>query len=347
MLADVSRLNAIWETSTRATRQALLTRLRAQSPLTARALVETTWKSEKADDRAAFVATFATGLSMDDEPFLEAALDDRSKEVRRTAASLLSRLPESRLVQRMIARVQPLVTWKPSPPARIGVTLPDVCDKAMIHDSIEPKPPRHVQIGERVWWLQQMIAAIPLTFWTETWKTTPADLLATARLNAEWCDLLLEGWRMAARNQQDQTWVDALLTAGEITDRTEDLLYLLSPEQCEAHILRLLQTHPEPLQSTHPAFALLMVHRSAWSLDLTRAVLASLRQRTARQPTHYDYLMRSMFHIIATCLAPELLATASAGWPTDSQYWPCWEPDIKNVLALLHFRHDMLKEFSQ
>lgn len=357
LLADVSRINAIWETSDRATRLALLTRLREQSPLIARTLVEATWSSERADDRAAFVATFVTGLSMDDEPFLEAALDDRSREVRRTAASLLSRLPASRLVQRMIVRVQPLVTWNPPrsslpigksrQPAQIEVTLPDGCDKAMIRDGIEPKPPQHLQIGERAWWLQQMISAIPLPFWTQTWNTTPADLLAAARLNAEWGDLLVEGWRMAARNQQDQTWIAALLTAGEITHATEDLLQLLSPEQYEAHILRLLQTHPEPLQSTHPAFALLMAHRSTWSYDLSHAVLASLRQRTTRQTTRHDYLMRSMFPSIAMRLAPEILATASTGWPTDGEYWPCWDPDIKNLLALVRFRHDMLKEFSK
>lgn len=356
VLDDASQFSAIWETGNRATRQALLTRLREQSPLIARTLVAATWSSEKADDRAAFIATFATGLSMDDEPFLEATLDDRSKEVRRTAASLLSRLLASRLVQRMIARVQPLVTWNPprsSLPiwksrqqAWIGVTLPDVCDKAMIRDGIEPKPPRHVQFGERAWWLQQLISVMPLAFWTQTWNTTPVDLLAAAHRDSEWGDLLRDGWATAARNQQDQTWAAALLTAEDITHTTEDLFHLLSPEQREAHILRLLQTHAEPLQSIHPAFALLIAHRSTWSFDLTRAVLASLRQRTARQATSDDYHFRSLFSTVAVRLAPELLASASTGWPTD-KHWSFWADAVEHMLAVLRFRYDMLKEVSE
>ncbi len=357
LLADAAQLHATWETSDRATRQALLTRLREQSPFIARTLVETTWGSEKADDRAAFVATFATGLSMDDEPFLEAALDDRSREVRRTAANLLSRLPASRLVQRMIARVQPLVIWNPprsslpiwksQQQARIDVTLPDVCDKSMIRDGIEPKPPHHLQIGERAWWLQQLISAIPLIFWTQTWNTPPAVLISAACLNAEWGDLLLDGWTTAARNQRDQAWIDALLTTGKIMHTTEELLHLLSPEQREAHILNVLQTHAEPLQSVHPAFALLIAHRSTWSFDLTRAVLASLRQRTARQATSDDYELRSLLPIYALRMSPELLASASTGWPTDSKHWSFWADAVEHMLAVLRFRHDMLKEFAK
>ena len=44
---------------------------------------------------------------MDDEPFLESALDDRSREVRQQAADLLTRLPDSRLALRMAERAGP------------------------------------------------------------------------------------------------------------------------------------------------------------------------------------------------------------------------------------------------
>ena len=85
-----------WTTGSSAARRLLLGRLRATDPAAARDLLQSTWATETPEDRAAFVAVLATGLSVDDEPFLEAALDDRRKEVRQNAAALLWRLPESR-----------------------------------------------------------------------------------------------------------------------------------------------------------------------------------------------------------------------------------------------------------
>jgi hypothetical protein len=99
-----------WETGARAERAALLIDARKHAPELARELLKLTWATEKADDRSAFVSTFEHNLSMADEPLLESILDDRSKEVRRAAAALLVRLPESRLVQRMTARARPLLS---------------------------------------------------------------------------------------------------------------------------------------------------------------------------------------------------------------------------------------------
>ena len=99
------------------------------------------------------------GLSMDDEPFLESALDDKHAEVRRAAAELLSRLAESRLCQRMIARVGPLVQFSEHKgKLQIDMTLPDQYTKDMARDGVEKK----VQgMGERNGWLYQMIADRP------------------------------------------------------------------------------------------------------------------------------------------------------------------------------------------
>src|SRR5262249_24550712 len=147
-----SVLSTEWEIGDRAARLTLLHEARKTVPDLARELLAATWAGEKADDRATFLGTFEAGLSMADEPFLEGVLDDRSKEVRRAAAPLLTRLPDSRLAGRMFERVRPLLTWvggtKPrmlglrqGQPARIEMTLPAACDKAMIRDGVEPKPP--------------------------------------------------------------------------------------------------------------------------------------------------------------------------------------------------------------
>src|ERR671934_6333 len=83
-------------TAGRTDRLTLLRHLRNQDPGLARQLVAGTWAREPAAERAALLAEFSTGLSDDDEPFLEAALDDRAAAVREAAVDLLARLPSSR-----------------------------------------------------------------------------------------------------------------------------------------------------------------------------------------------------------------------------------------------------------
>ncbi|MEO6808146.1 MAG: SWIM zinc finger family protein, partial [Isosphaeraceae bacterium] len=107
---DADPMN-VWETGVRLERIAVLRELRKTDPGRGRDLVALTFASEPAADRSAFLREFEHGLSMDDEPFLEAALDDRSKEVRQIAADLLRRLPASRLCLRMIERSKELLAW--------------------------------------------------------------------------------------------------------------------------------------------------------------------------------------------------------------------------------------------
>ncbi len=141
-----------WETDARPARLALLKRRRAADPDAARALLESTFAKEGGEDRAAFVAALDTGLAISDEPFLERALDDRRKEVRRAAAALLVRLPGSRLARRMQERLHASLRG-----AR--VVFPAACDDAMLRDGVEPVPPKGV--GAKAFWLFQIVAAVP------------------------------------------------------------------------------------------------------------------------------------------------------------------------------------------
>src|SRR5206468_3036992 len=96
-----------YATAGRADRLALLEAVRSSEPARGRDLLASTWARDPAADRAALVGLLAVSLSDDDEPFLEAALDDRSANVRQIAAELLARLPNSRRSARMAARLRP------------------------------------------------------------------------------------------------------------------------------------------------------------------------------------------------------------------------------------------------
>jgi Family of unknown function (DUF5691) len=185
----------IWDKGSRPARRDLLARIRRNDPAAGRALLESTWEGETPEDRAAFLAELAAGLGPDDEPFLEAVLDDRRKPVRLAAADLLWSLPGSRLGARMAERTAPLVQIG----RRLDVALPADCDKGMERDGIERKPPRGT--GERQFWLAQLIEATPLSTW-------PVE---AAGKKGEWRDLLRAAWARAAVRQRDVEWARALL----------------------------------------------------------------------------------------------------------------------------------------
>ncbi|MDQ2995949.1 MAG: DUF5691 domain-containing protein, partial [Chloroflexota bacterium] len=320
-----SVLSTEWETGSRPARLLLLAELRRSAPALARGLVESTWASERADDRAAFLATLAVGLSMQDEQLLESALDDRSKEVRRAAAELLTRLPESQHAQRMLARALPLLAWipaekprmlrlRPGQPARLEVTLPDVCDQPLIRDGIEPKPPADRQdLGQKAWWLFQILRAIPPVIWSQRFNTAPAELIEAAE-RGEWHALLHEAWGAAAITFQDAAWAESLLRAAP---RQSELLAALAPARQEALLLAMLRGDVAPLHK-HPVLGLLRQTRHRWSAELTRAVLGAVRRHMRAASAGNDHQLRSAItEDFAQRIPPAMLDEIADGWPSD------------------------------
>jgi hypothetical protein len=352
--AQSSALGTAWETGSRAARLTLLGEVRKTTPALAHDMLGATWATEKADDRAAFLATFATSLSMDDEPFLEAALDDRSKEVRRTAAELLARLPESRLAQRMLARVLPLLSYvsgekprllalRPGQHARLEVVLPQACDKAMIRDGVEPKPPayRH-NLGEKAWWLLQMLRAVPPATWSQQWSATPAELLKSAQ-QGEWSALLQEAWAAATLAFRDSLWAEELLRADP---HSADLLGALAPERQEALLLTMLRGDCTPLHK-HPVLEILRQTHHAWSAELTRAVLSAIYRHMRTWKDSYDYQLRgAITEHFARRISPSMIEEIAAGWPADKEVRERWQGVIERLLIVLQFRRDMLRELA-
>lgn len=103
--APVGDNAAAWRTGGLADRLAYLTRLRDADPDAARELLAAGWARETGADRGQLIAVLARGLSLTDEEFLEAALEDRHGTVRAAARRLLGRLPGSAFSQRAARRV--------------------------------------------------------------------------------------------------------------------------------------------------------------------------------------------------------------------------------------------------
>ncbi|SEG05799.1 hypothetical protein SAMN04489712_10357 [Thermomonospora echinospora] len=188
----------VWQTGTRNQRVAYLTRLRGHDPAAARRTLRETWAGEPAPDRAAFLATLEHGLSPADEPFLEEALGDRAKDVRRLAADLLARLPGSAYAHRMAERARTCL-WPQERTVRgrrqtwIVVEPPHAHDEEMARDGIPFHPAGSFApggrsgspVGTRAGWLREILARTPLETWTDLLGRPPMEVVCLPVTNAD------------------------------------------------------------------------------------------------------------------------------------------------------------------
>ena len=158
-----------------------------------------------------FLSVLADGLSLADEPLLEAALDDRAAEVRSRAAHLLARLPGSALGQRMAERgLGCLRLARGISGTRLVASPPAECDAAMRRDGITPGPGAgRSQLADQAHLLLEVIARTPLDTWTGEFGRSAEQILAVPA--GGWAPVLFTGWSRAAMAQRDQEWMAALI----------------------------------------------------------------------------------------------------------------------------------------
>ena len=266
-------------TAPRGERAALLDALRNADPRRGRDVLAAAWPKEPAADRAAFLAQLAIGLSDDDEPFLEAALDDRSTAVRAVAADLLGRLPSSRRARRMADRLRPLVTVGERPGSTapggggLSVTRPPEPDAAARRDGIDDAPPAGMGVG--AWRTAQIVAGTPLSVWEERTGLHPADVVDLAAEDSPEILTGLERAAVAQSGRADPAWAVALFRRRP----TPVLLAALAPEPAAGELAAALARGLAP----RPAVAeLLAACPGPWPEPLAEAVLDRYRRLGAQ-----------------------------------------------------------------
>jgi hypothetical protein len=196
----------LWLNGSLGARKEAFSRTRASDPAKARKWLEETWKGETGEARDALIVLLETGLSLEDEPFLERALDDRRKGVREPAVEMLSRLQGSAYQKRMLERLIPLLTWKKG---RLEVELPKVFDKSMTRDGIEDKKVDSER-GQRAIWLSEMLSRVPLPLWNMHFSATPLELIVGLQ-NDDFKMDVIWAWRGSLeRFRQNLEWAEAL-----------------------------------------------------------------------------------------------------------------------------------------
>ncbi|MFC5660393.1 DUF5691 domain-containing protein, partial [Streptomyces nogalater] len=350
---DAEAVHRLWQEGLFAERAALLAALRSRTPARGRELLASTWATERAEDRLMFLDSLRTGLSEADEPFLERALGDRSRNVRATAADLLSALPASALAARMAVRAMACVALDRTGDApAIVVEAPLECDADMERDGVVATPP--AGRGERSWWLGQLVESAPLGSWPRRLGgRTPEEIVALPVADG-WQGELHAAWCRAAVRQRDTAWSRALLGspsapeaggpgAVSLAERAK-LLAALGPDERAAWVAGFIATH-----GLSEAFQLLGVCAVPWAPPLGRAVVDALD--IARDAGSYPWSFSGVMGLAERCLDPAeatrletLLAVPDEPEDAAPGAGGYWAEAFQRLVTTLRLRAEMTRE---
>lgn len=341
----------IWHHGTADARIAALARIRGRTPACGRELLAESWSAEASEDRAGLLAALATGLGPEDEDFLEAALDDSLIGVRRAAAGLLARLPDSRYAARATGRAARFVRLEAKKgllrtKTVVEVDLPGGLDKEMRRDGLSAA--KQAGLGQKASLLLEAIAATPLSAWCDA---PPADWIAAA-LKSEWDKPLLWGWTRAAIVQREAAWAAALVeplaadirTGDDVArERLSDVLGVLDPAARKALAMRWLWER----EKARPELFIAACDRP-WDAEFSRRVLRWLVRLFVYGGANAGMLAMTMKVDFDRHMAPELADEAEAAWPAELvESVPALETFIDRLVRTLRFRAQMRKELSR
>lgn len=312
--SEATGSDAAWTEGTLEQRRAWFTQARQAEPAAARERLQAALAELPARERADLVTALVTGLNPDDEPLLDQLRADRSREVRQAALQLLLRLPTAAHPQRAAARLSPLLVlergllrkrWQIDAPAAAAADW-----KA---DQLDATRPQNDALGERAWWLYQLVRQTPLAWWRSHTGMTAAELLAWAA-GTDWTEALIRGWAEVLFAAPANDWCDALLDHWPPSLREDParVLGLLAPAARDRHLLRYASGGSQPT-------ATVLVHAlnacaagQALSAELSALLARTLSKQIGDGTLNTDYGLRGLLSDFACAAHADSLATLAA-----------------------------------
>jgi hypothetical protein len=333
-----------WETAMPSQRQALLRQLRTTHPERGRQILEQSWRTNNSLVRHQIIKILDVNLTLADEPFLEAALDDRSHLVRQAAADLLARLPDSRLAQRMVQHLAGVLSWTPptAKEQKIIIRLPKEITPDLMRDGIPViKTEDRAKLQSRL--LTQIVSRVPLRHWIGTWQKTPVEIVQAA-LGSSWPRTLTSAFSTAAIRQNEAAWAEALIVANQFSPANGRLVPILSADTCFALMQQAAQQSPLLLRP-HPLHIFLQHWPHSWTTPMGEFWLALFRQHLlADDEQSPDPSIHNLFKRFGQKCTPELADTAVTQLTTIPGLSSIWQKTVNHLCQTLQLRRTLLAQ---
>jgi len=310
---------SVWEQGSLAERVRFLEILRQSNPAEARELLIQAFPNEPAQNRSAFLEVLRYGLSGNDESFLSSALKDRSREVIRTAAKLLSLIPDSELARKVkqIMR-QSVSTQKKLFKQKLTVEPPEQYSDELKQFGIIADMKFGSKIGTRAGLLLQLTALTPLDWWEKEIFPDAAACISSAR-KSDWKEALMLGWVQAAVNQGNSDWAMAL--SETMKEARESLTAVLSDEHFEHLSDKAFRSFIEQLQTVvHLILPEAIRRGKPLSAALSEILIKGLRKAVRGKSGSNIWELRNQFRPVACLIHPSVLEQAAEGWYGESEY---------------------------
>jgi hypothetical protein len=285
---------------------------------------------------------------MADEPFLEAALDDKSKIVRREAAAVLSMIPGSRLRARLSQAARSIVTVRTSTGLlrrtqhQVVLTPPESFDPAWERDGLEERPPKGV--GPRAWWLRQILAAADLDVWTAESGLAPDEILESLQ-GDDFVDDARQALVLAASAARDAAWSAALVRSllGRTPIDVETVASVLAGVPDDGREPLLVEIGAHSGLTALDKWTIAAAFAGPWSVPFSIAVMAMLGQRESREFEDAGRLARAI-DAVSRVVAPEVGAAFEGAV---HRSFPGTPPDMAmQSVARIRLRADMHQELT-
>lgn len=336
--------DAAWQHGTIEQRRAFLAAMRARDRVGARERLQAALSELPARERADLAGVLAGHLADDDEALLDALRVDRSREVRQVALGLLLRLPDAAHPRRACERLAALVRhergvlrdhWRLDAPEAVGA------DWAA--DQIDTTRPAQETLGERGWWLYQLVRQVPLSWWTAHTGLDAAGLRAWAD-GTDWAEALLRGWRDVLFASPDPAWCEAFLAdwpAKTWRDGPAAVLALLPPAARETHWGRALTKDPATLDSVLSQLLAAVPLGETLSAPLSLQLGRLVRERVGAGELLHGYALRAQLADLGCVLHADALDTLT-DLPRHGDETAALQDTFHAAAQVVALRHDLL-----
>lgn len=318
----------MWENGTTAQRLEALTRIRQERPADARALLQATWPQESAAVKAELLNALATGVSIEDAPWLETLLNEKSKQVKEAALTLLKKIPGSHLHELYWQLLESAIRIDNK--GKVTVT-PAIPPDAEIFKTGIDKLSNNARISDDEYILSQLVALVHPRMWEEHFKASfeeVADLFHQQKALKPFVPSLVQAISWFA----DEKRALSLVQHSDTFHMT--LLPLLPADQQDAYILQHFDAHSSLVMNYVGQL------QQVWSEELAMKIL----RFCAKNP--YTYSQRTMGDFIT--LIPSSVKSALDGISAENEnYQTYWKSISMHLVGLLQIKTFIQQSFTK
>ncbi len=341
-----------WEDASNDSRLLIFAHHRKENPSQALEMLQETWNTESLNQKIKFLKILEKHLDKDAEPFLETLLDDRRKEVRRTAVQLLAQIESSALSLRIFERIKKLITIKKSSSKKekLQIQLPDKLEDDMIRDGIDPRI-QWFKGGVKASRLGQMVTLLSPQLWNQYFEKNAVEIVEMF-VRSEWGELLIQALVEATFLHQNHEWTQALISFKiESQERKRwqslnisKLMENINDDVFNHVAIQGMKNTKGLLEENSPITLLLKTSACLWQDELSTLVIKNLQEWLASESSRYwnGWHYRTILKKAAYTCNPFLHDQLTADWPEESKIWSSWEREIEEFLSTLYFRKKMI-----